>query len=206
MNADIQVFRPRPSISYGEDEEGFGGASSPSVEPRFPKSLFLVHPLFSVYELNPVAASAQASVPIPDGLDLDAWIVPPPREETIDEGEGRGDAAVKVKKSKKGKGKAIGNGKSKKQKRGDVLEYEPEDDDTSAAQTPIETEEEKAERERVSCHFCRVCQTSEVLIPAAFFAIATVEKTREAGKAAGRSILPHRCATAGYPRSDTGGR
>ncbi|KAI0785413.1 adaptin N terminal region-domain-containing protein [Irpex lacteus] len=148
VNADIQAFRPRPSISYGEDEEGFGGTSSPSVEPRFPKSLFLVHPLFSVYELNPVAASAQASVPIPEGLDLDAWIVPPPREETVDEGEGRGDAAVKVKKSKKGKGKAVGNGKSKKQKRGDMLEYEPEDDDTSAVQTPVETEEEKAERER----------------------------------------------------------
>lgn len=168
MNADIQAFRPRPSISYDEDEEGFGGTSSSSVEPRFPKSLFLVHPLFSVYELNPVAASAQASVPIPEGLDLDAWIVPPPREDTVDEGEGRGDVAVKVKKSKKGKGKAVGNGKSKKQKRGDVLEYEPEDDDTSAAQTPIETEEEKAERERVNRHFCRFCQTSEVLILAIF--------------------------------------
>lgn len=31
-------------------------------------------------DLNPVAPKAQKKVPIPDGLDLDAWINPPPAE------------------------------------------------------------------------------------------------------------------------------
>lgn len=33
--------------------------------------------LFFIYELNPVAPKAQAKVPIPEGLDLDAWINDP---------------------------------------------------------------------------------------------------------------------------------
>ncbi len=32
-------------------------------------------------ELNPVAAKAQRKVPVPEGLDLTAWINEPPREE-----------------------------------------------------------------------------------------------------------------------------
>lgn len=31
-------------------------------------------------DLNPVAPKAQKKVPLPDGLDLDAWINPPPAE------------------------------------------------------------------------------------------------------------------------------
>ncbi|KAG8198260.1 hypothetical protein JTE90_021517 [Oedothorax gibbosus] len=37
-------------------------------------------------ELNPVAPKAQKKVPIPDGLDLDAWINEPPSEASSDEG------------------------------------------------------------------------------------------------------------------------
>lgn len=33
--------------------------------------------LFTLYELNPVAPKAQKKVPIPEGLDLDAWINEP---------------------------------------------------------------------------------------------------------------------------------
>ena len=36
-------------------------------------------------ELNPVAAKAQKKVPLPDGLDLDAWINSPPSESEPDE-------------------------------------------------------------------------------------------------------------------------
>jgi len=32
------------------------------------------------YDLNPVNPAAQASIPPPDDIDLDAWIVPPPRD------------------------------------------------------------------------------------------------------------------------------
>jgi len=45
-------------------------------EPGFPKSLQLIHPLFSAYELNAVATAAQDSVSLPPGLDLDFEIVP----------------------------------------------------------------------------------------------------------------------------------
>ena len=40
----------------------------------------LLHELYSLFEgeLNPVAPKAQRKVPIPDGLDLDAWINEPP--------------------------------------------------------------------------------------------------------------------------------
>ena len=36
--------------------------------------------LFFADELNPVAPKAQKKVPIPEGLDLDAWINEPPSE------------------------------------------------------------------------------------------------------------------------------
>ncbi|GFS35853.1 AP-3 complex subunit delta-1 [Nephila pilipes] len=39
-------------------------------------------------ELNPVAPKAQKKVPIPDGLDLDAWINEPPSEASSEEGSG----------------------------------------------------------------------------------------------------------------------
>ena len=38
-------------------------------------------------ELNPVAAKAQKKVPIPEGLDLDAWINPVPELSDTDEEE-----------------------------------------------------------------------------------------------------------------------
>lgn len=147
VNADLQVFRPGAAngVEYGEGSMSAFGTES-QAEPRFPKSLYLVRPLFSAYDLNPVAASAQASVPIPEGLNLDAWIVPPPQEDVGDgalgvDGE---PAVVKVKKSKKGKGKAVNGGKTKKPK----APYDAEGVDTLAA-APVETEEERAEREQV---------------------------------------------------------
>lgn len=148
MNADLQAFRPRPEngLDYGEgSSSGFGAETQAHEEPRFPKSLYLVRPLFSAYDLNPVALGAQASVPIPEGLDLDAWIVPPPRENVEEEAlEADEDAAnVKVKKIKKGKGKAVNGGKSKKKKRYDLIEDE-------LTPAPPETEEESMEHEKVS--------------------------------------------------------
>ncbi|KAI0691983.1 Adaptor protein complex AP-3 delta subunit [Cytidiella melzeri] len=145
VNADLQTFRPKHEVNgidYGEGtSSGFG--SEPRSEPRFPKSLYLVQPLFGNYELNPVASSAQASVPVPDGLNLDAWIVPPPKEQVEEEGSGVEGSAdpVKVKKSRKGKGKAVAGSKSKKKQQ----MY----DDDALDSTPAETEEERADRERV---------------------------------------------------------
>lgn len=140
INADLSQFRPRPAESYAfaSDSAGF---ESTSTEPEFPKSLYLIHPLVSAYPLNPVASAAQANVPIPDGLDLDKWIVPPPKDivpTPTTEMEERGRRPKK----KKGKQKEA-NGKLKERAATKPLQ---EDVLTPAA----ETEEEKAERERVS--------------------------------------------------------
>lgn len=78
---------------------GQGRASTASSEgPNFPKSLQLIHPLSSTFELNVVAPEAQDKVRFPEGLDLDTDIVPvavraPP--------ELTGNAPTKVKRRKK---------------------------------------------------------------------------------------------------------
>lgn len=43
----------------------------------YPKSLYLISPLFSAYEMNPVSVKAQELVPVPEGLDLNAVLVAP---------------------------------------------------------------------------------------------------------------------------------
>ncbi|KAG6889341.1 hypothetical protein C0995_001749 [Termitomyces sp. Mi166 len=132
IQADLDAHRPTSLTPFSPDS----GLDTP--EPRFPKSLYLIEPLSTTYELNPVAINAQASVPIPEGLDLDTWIVPPPKEVVADQ------PPDKKKKGKKGKEKEIGGSKvkgSKKKKKakveyGDVL-------------APVEeTPEEVAERAR----------------------------------------------------------
>ena len=94
----------------------------------------------SAYPLNPVASGAQTNVPIPEGLDLDKWIVPPPKSvvsKPVTEEEGRGRRSKK----KKGKQKEV-NGKVKGKPTNKQLQED--------ALVPVaETEEEKAERERV---------------------------------------------------------
>lgn len=104
----------------------------------------------SAYPLNPVASTAQANVPIPEGLDLDEWIVPPPKNlapvPVTEEGE-RGRRPKK----KKGKHKET-NGKVKGKDTNKLLQ---EDVLTPAP----ETEEERAERERVSLVIPLACRS-----------------------------------------------
>lgn len=45
-------------------------------------------------DLNPVAPKAQRKVPIPDGLDLDAWINPPPEDSSSSSDDEQGDLFV----------------------------------------------------------------------------------------------------------------
>jgi len=127
-----------------------GGSSFDPIaltEPRFPKSLYLIQPLFSAYELNPVALHAQESVPIPEGLDLDAWIVPPPPDSQASE-YGNGPEERKVRKSKKGKGKEP-NGKSKTGKHKHREDAENSTITHTLVQPEDETAEEMAEAEQV---------------------------------------------------------
>ena len=157
MRADLNSFRPRANSSLGYDDVGSTPFQDVSQEPSFPKSLFLIRPLSNTYELNTVAPNAQEMVPVPEGLDLEAWIVPPPRDEPsgafaeadVDEIE-----PVVKKKVKKGKRKETGEAKVKsgKKKKGHVPSFE---DDTLQAEGEmiIETEEERASRERVRASF-----------------------------------------------------
>jgi AP-3 complex subunit delta-1 len=124
---------------FASPDDPTTSASAAVVEPRFPKSLYLIGPLFLSYELNPVAPHAHESVPVPEGLDLDAWIVPPtpPPPDPLEK---------KARKSRKGKGKevngSVGEKTGKKKRREEVV--------PDVVVEPEETVEEREERERVS--------------------------------------------------------
>lgn len=146
IRKDLSSHRSQPENGFGGFQEASSSSFDPIAEPRFPKSLYLIRPLFTTHDLNPVALTAQASVPIPDGLDLEAWIVPSQQERAVD--EDADDGPRKVKKTKKGKGKETNGLKSKSGKRrqredGPMESFTPPEPE-------VETEEERAERERVS--------------------------------------------------------
>lgn len=126
-----------------------------------------------------MASTAQASVPIPEGLDLDAWIVPSQQDRVIDEDEDVDDMTRKAKKSKKGKGKETDGGKVKSGKRRKKDE-EPKDN-VMLPELDVETAEERAERERVG--FLRL-ETALTLLTSSLTA-----KSRASGTTAGRPLL-----------------
>ncbi|KAL5494662.1 APL5 [Sanghuangporus weigelae] len=137
IQADVNAFRPKPKPEFGN---GFADASTSAFdpigvsEPVYPKSLYLLYPLFSQYELSPIAPEAQTSVPVPEGLDLDAWIVPqaqPKIEEPV-------EVEMKKKKDRKGKGKekekdATAKGKKSGRKKG-VPSSEPTPEEIAEAE------------------------------------------------------------------------
>ncbi|TBU29793.1 Adaptor protein complex AP-3 delta subunit [Dichomitus squalens] len=170
IRADLSAYKPQPrnTSMYGESSmspgaEGFGepsstasASTSPASEPYFPKSLYLIRPLFGAYELNAVALSAQASLPIPEGLDLEAWIVPFKEDPTPLAGDAT-DEALEGKKGKKGKRKEGEKGAGKSKRKGKARARGGADDEEDQAVDgnghdvvvqPVETEEERAERER----------------------------------------------------------
>ena len=142
ISADINSYRLGPTAGPSSLAAEF----TPLEEPRFPKSLYLIHPLFTGYELNPVGANAQTSVVIPEGLDLDSWIVPPPREavphNVDDEKDGSGKKKVR---SKKGKGKDVGSAATSKKRKG----KENGDHTMLIPADSEETPEERVQREKV---------------------------------------------------------
>ena len=93
-------------------------------------------------ELNPVASKAQKKVPVPDGLDLDAWINDPPSESEAEEEESEGEDDYNVfvrttpspsSTSSKSRKKKKKDKKKKKKKGGDDEEDEDEDFDAEEA-------------------------------------------------------------------------
>jgi len=135
-----------PEYLYEDDASNvFAKDSANSTgDPRFPKSLLLVRPLHTAYELRPVGPEAQRQIKPPPGLDLNAWIVPPPKKaapaRVVDE------EATMRKKKKKGKEKTTTGGDEasvkKKKKSGTAT---PDVKKHSDALTP----EEAAELQRV---------------------------------------------------------
>ncbi|KAH8101043.1 Adaptor protein complex AP-3 delta subunit [Phellopilus nigrolimitatus] len=143
IRADLSSYRPKPKPEF---PNGFADASTSvfdpvgTSEPHFPKSLYLLQPLFSAYPLNPIAPEAQASVAVPDGLDLDAWIVPQAKPVVEEHADGTGEIKKK-KKDRKGKGKDVGEDGMKSKKNGKKKSKVPEDEMT---QEDIAKAEERA--------------------------------------------------------------
>lgn len=142
IRADLASFRPEDDSTTGPP------VNEASQNPTYPKSLLLINPLFSAYELNSVSTAAQDCIPVPESLDLDAWIITPPREYTMPDAapadytpEGERPS---VKKKLKGKGKHKG-----KEKMSQAATHSSQ---TGPIPSPglSETEEEKAEREKAS--------------------------------------------------------
>ncbi|KAJ2927707.1 hypothetical protein H1R20_g9399, partial [Candolleomyces eurysporus] len=138
--ADLNSFKPSPPSDAAPS-----GSAFESTILSFPKSLLLIQPLLSSYELNPVAASAQASVPIPEGLDLDEWFVLPPPEPVPERVE---SSEKKNKKSKKGKEKQINGGKKSDKKKTKDVGLEVGGDVSTPVYDEAEPQEDLAERER----------------------------------------------------------
>ena len=139
IQADLVSFHP-------EDPAVGTPVNNTNQHPDYPKSLLLINPLFSAYELNSVNSAAQDSITVPEGLDFDVWIVPPPRELLT-------PAAAVIDDSLEGehhptRKKVKGKGKGKSSKVATMIPRDPQTDPINAPET-TETEE-RIENERVS--------------------------------------------------------
>lgn len=123
-----------------------GPLTTSSNDPHFPKSLYLIRPLHA-RELNAVAPQAQKTVGIPNGLNLDAPIVPSSRlkhdPDSASEEEGENIAPSN---GKKRKGKSKAEGESKGKSKGTTKRKKK---DASGEPIPADTPEEIAAREQV---------------------------------------------------------
>ena len=126
VEADVEGQKKRKQTSSTVIEEPGKGVESTKTkgpaEPNYPKSLFLVRPLLA-RPLHPLPLNVVPSVPsssafggvaIPEGLDLDTWIVPlsklkrlyPDADDAADASpDPRADESSLVVKKKKTKGK-----------------------------------------------------------------------------------------------------
>lgn len=141
IRADLASFRPEDDSTAGTP------ANETGQSPTYPKSLLLINPLFSAYELNSVNAAAQNSITVPESLDLGVWIVPPPREFTIPEAAPATDTQEGERHSTKKKLKNKGKRKGKER----MSEAATQDSQTHPIPSgPSETEEDRIEREKAS--------------------------------------------------------
>lgn len=99
-------------------------ANSISFAPTMPKPPALLgslYPLFFNQELNPVAPKAQKKVPVPEGLDLEAWIhepIPEPEPESSDDDDFLNQKASSHGYGWSGEGASAGKSRKGKSKKG----------------------------------------------------------------------------------------
>jgi len=142
IRADLASHRPEEVSTVGVPSD------ETNQTPAYPRSLLLIDPLSSAYELNFVNIAAQDSIPVPESLDLDAWIVPPPREFTVPDAVTEDDTQGGERRSAKKKVKSKGKGKGK-EKGPKTTTHDPQTVPIPSL-GPSETEEDRAEREKVS--------------------------------------------------------
>ncbi|KAJ9117176.1 hypothetical protein QFC20_000319 [Naganishia adeliensis] len=126
---DAFAAEPEFENAFAEDNANSDkNENGDSAQPNYPKSLFLLRPLFTGYEMNSIGYKAQESVKVPDDLDLEATLVDWTPDETLDfefptetaddeedMGQGGGANLEELRrvlkgssgKSKKGKGKRV---------------------------------------------------------------------------------------------------
>ncbi|KAL1915223.1 uncharacterized protein VTP21DRAFT_7499 [Calcarisporiella thermophila] len=137
---------------------------------KSPAILAELSSLFDSYELNPVAPKAQRKVPVPEGLDLEAWINEPLPPEVEEENESEGEEVYayagamamgtagetkrrhkKEKKSKKGKVVESSDEEERerrRQARKERLRHDPFYIGDGPARTPTPTSTASKEKER----------------------------------------------------------
>lgn len=166
VKADISARQAKVSAAATASTSPKDGPStSATFEPGYPKSLFLIQPLHA-RPLRPIPQAQvpvgssrivptlkRLRVPVPEGLDLDAWIVPPPKSAVrrVDEDDENSpsSSAISVKR-KKGKDKADGTeGKTKTKKK---KAKDSADAPVSPALASGESAEEIAARARVCAY------------------------------------------------------
>ncbi|KAI1315276.1 AP-3 complex subunit delta [Mortierella claussenii] len=115
--------------------------------PKPPGILGALYPLFFNQELNPVAPKAQRKVPVPEGLDLEAWIhepVPEPESEMSSEDDFLSEKGDSYGYGWSGEAASAGNSKKKKKgKKGGDQEDSQESMDASARRKAERRERQK---------------------------------------------------------------
>jgi len=113
VKGDLDLYQPQPLVTVADTSEFENVFEEPSApkEVAFPKGLLLLRRFFTAYPLRPVALNAQQEVKMPEGLDLDAWIVAP--KHTVHDDDHALERGKK-KKRKGGKDKENGHTRSKR--------------------------------------------------------------------------------------------
>lgn len=90
----FKAAQPRPAPASQSSDGEWGSEPTETEQPDRSPAAILSNVFVGAYELNPVNAKAQSLVGLPEGLDLDAWIVPP--SSSADDTERGGASSTKA--------------------------------------------------------------------------------------------------------------